>query len=73
MPGRGAEFWIWASHEDVMRLDVFKAYLENLKDMTERNIRLNEKTGGHLATAKKFGLAAPVFAFIVAVIAYFAA
>ena len=56
-----------------MRLDVFKAYLENLKDMTERNIRLNEKTGGHLATAKKFGLAAPVFAFIVAVIAYFAA
>ena len=37
LPGRGSEFWVWASREDVTREAVFDSYLQNLVTETKFN------------------------------------
>ena len=73
LPGRGAEFWLWSLHENVDRTDVFRTYLENLKIKTEMNNAVNNSNAKNFRYAKQFGMAAPLFALIVGVIAAWAA
>lgn len=65
LPGRDAEFWIWAMRDDIDRIDVFREYLENLKAKTPRNQMVNIKGSSNLNHAKRLGMAAPLFALAV--------
>ncbi len=69
LPGRDAEFWLWAMRSDVERTEVFKAYLTNLKEKTELNNSVNLSGSKHLTHAKQIGMAAPIFALVVGCVA----
>ena len=61
LPGRGAEFWLWAAKEDVGRGAVFTTYLDNLKEKHAVNNSVNERTSKALRTAKVCGMITPFF------------
>lgn len=67
LPGRGAEFWIWASREDVSEEEAFSAYLKNLEAKQLSNNAVNAVTAGALKRAKRAGALTPavfvVFSF----------
>lgn len=69
LPGRDAEFWLWAMRPDIERTEVFKAYLANLKEKTEINNSVNLCGSKYLTHAKQMGMAAPLFALVVGVLA----
>lgn len=58
LPGRGAEFWLWAASEDVEREHIFRSYLTNLNEKHDTNRRRNDKQATALLFAKIGGLAA---------------
>lgn len=66
LPGRGADFWIWAQDTRITFEDAAKAYLTELKDRQTRDQRLNRLTAEDLAMAKRIGIATPIIAIIVA-------
>jgi len=60
LPGRGAEFWLWASRDDVSETDALAAYLENLAAKQQANNQVNASTAGALRRAKQSGIAAAI-------------
>jgi hypothetical protein len=65
LPGRDAEFWLWALEPRVKRKDVFVAYLKNLRDKNGQLARLNKRTGYALRGAKISGMLLPLIALTV--------
>lgn len=65
LPGRGAEFWLWAADERVQRTEVFKAYLTALADKHKVNNSLNESQTASLSRAKRVGVWTPITALVV--------
>lgn len=64
LPGRGAEFWIWAARDDVPRELVLKSYLDNLVPEIQLNRKLNATTAVALSRAKLCGMIAPGAALV---------
>ncbi len=52
LPGRGAEFWIWAQHDDVKFSDAAAQYLKELKDSQNCDRKLNQTCATSLRWAK---------------------
>lgn len=65
LPGRGAEFWLWAAREEVDREEAFRTYLTNLKEKHEVNRRRNERQANALLAGKIGGLLVVPIAFAV--------
>ncbi|ODR98396.1 hypothetical protein AUC68_08105 [Methyloceanibacter methanicus] len=63
LPGRGAEFWLWAMDARVTAASAFTKYLENLEKESVWNREVNDTTSQHLMAAKIAGVLAPAFAF----------
>lgn len=62
LPGRGAEFWLWANHPKVDRRAAFVQYLQNLKDKHDQNNEINRRTSRYLRNAKLCGIGVPLAA-----------
>lgn len=72
LPGRGADFWKWASRDDVSEQEALRAYLDNLEAKQAANNQINGRTAGALRRAKQAGIAAAavgVFAGLAAALA----
>jgi len=65
LPGRGAEFWLWAADERVQRVEVFKSYLRELAEKHKVNNSLNESQTASLGRAKLAGIWTPLAALVV--------
>lgn len=70
LPGRGAEFWRWASTEGLSEEDVLDAYLANLEVKQVANNDLNQITAGALKRAKRAGAVAPIVLVVASVLAF---
>ena len=70
MPGRGADFWLWANEERVTRENVFVTYLQTLKEKTAMNNGVNERGARALFHAKSAGIASPIIALVIGVISF---
>jgi hypothetical protein len=64
LPGRDAEFWIWANRPDIPRELIFKAYLDNLKQKTNANRQVNQAGAQALMHAKLCGVLTPAIAML---------
>jgi hypothetical protein len=64
LPGRGADFWLWALDPDVTRARILTAYLDNLKERGALNDRVNTRTARALRYAKFCAIAAPPVALL---------
>ena len=72
LPGRGAEFWLWATQHDLIDChDVLLNYLETLKEKQTRDIKTNEMTAIALTQAKRCGALALGITIFVAVLTAF--
>jgi hypothetical protein len=69
LPGRGAEFWLWAMDEAIDGAQASRNYLENLEKKQGQNNVLNKRTSKALARARLCGSVAPVAALITAWVA----
>lgn len=66
LPGRGADFWLWAAGPEVNRENAFRVYLENLKEKHIDNNKLNIRNSFALRCAKIIcGVVAPLAALAV--------
>ncbi len=64
LPGRGAEFWLWAANERIERVEVFKNYLTTLSEKHRINNEVNDKQTASLRRAKLAGIFTPIAALI---------
>lgn len=69
LPGRGADFWNWAVQHQIPLQQAASAYLKELETKQAANRSLNENTASHLDTAVKLGIATPVIAAVVGLLA----
>jgi hypothetical protein len=72
LPGRGAEFWLWAMDERVTIDKAVGAYLSELHQKQDVNRDLNEKTAAALHTAVQVGMWTPAAAVLAGLVALFA-
>ena len=70
LPGRGADFWLWAADKTVEREEVFQSYLRNLNEKHQVNRRRNDKQANALLAAKIGGLTALPVAVLVGATTY---
>lgn len=68
LPGRKADFWIWAN--DVSSEEAYIAYLRNLAIKEAQNSDLNAKCGRFMLLAKLMGVAAPIAAIAACALAF---
>lgn len=73
LPGRGADFWVWAHHEDNDFTKVALEYLSGLQVKQDRDHKHNQLTAGSLAWAKRMGIFTPLAALIGAALAHWLA
>ena len=66
LPGREADFWTWANGPLVTFDNAFDAYMQNLHAKDDMNYALNVRTANAIKLARRFGLAAPIIALLVA-------
>lgn len=71
LPGRDADFWLWAIKSEVGRPDILIRYLENLSDKGAANLDRNAYSADALKWAKRCGIAAPVVALVVGAAAHY--
>lgn len=64
LPGRGADFWLWAAGTNKDRVEVFKEYLTTLAEKHQTNNRLNERQTKILRRAKLSGILSPIVALV---------
>ena len=69
LPGRGAEFWLWAAHEQVTKAHATKAYLDNIAAKQALNREVNRRTAAALKRAKQAGICAPLIGTIAGLVA----
>ena len=60
LPGRGAEFWVWALDKDIEHDDVAKTYLRDLEKSTTSNREVNARSARALQFAKLWGAVSPL-------------
>lgn len=60
MPGKGAEFWQWASREDVAEKAILDAYLAQSLFGQDNNFYINRRSSAYLQRAKRLGVASIV-------------
>lgn len=60
LPGRDAEFWLWASRDDVEAPVAYREYLTSLQVMYIANVALNNIEAVKLNYARQCGIAAPI-------------
>lgn len=61
LPGRKADFWLWAMESDPNL--VFQRYLENLQQKEIQNSKLNARCAKLMMAAKCLGVLSPIIAF----------
>lgn len=71
LPGRDAEFWLWAAREDVPREEAFRAYLENLIPKSTQNRNTNRETALALNRAKMCAVLTPLAMLLAGAVAIF--
>lgn len=64
LPGRDADFWVWAGHPDVAEGDVVPAYFKELQAKIDMNRAVNVTGARHLWRAKLVGMFTPVLALL---------
>lgn len=65
LPGRGADFWLWALDEaQVDREKALRAYLANLRDKLAMNNQTNARSAAALTAAKWCAALAPLAALL---------
>jgi len=69
LPGRDAQFWLWANNDSVPHTEMFEQYLKNLDAKTTANLELNENSAIAFGRAKLCGVLAPLAALGVGVVA----
>lgn len=69
LPGRDAEFWLWAAEDGVTAEMVYSRYLSNLAERGSLNRALNVRMSNLMSAAKIAGMAAPLVGFFVGAIA----
>lgn len=69
LPGRGAEFWLWAADIKGGQDEIFRQYLETLKEKHAVNNTLNERQTSALYWAKLGGALSPLVALLAAAFA----
>lgn len=62
LPGRKADFWLWALDERVGDAEVVRAYLENLKEQNRKNDDLNAALSAKFSRAKMAAVWTPIVA-----------
>jgi len=62
LPGRKADFWLWALDPQIATVDALRAYLENLQTKTAQNDALNADIVVIMRRAKVAGMCAPLAA-----------
>ncbi|RUZ54102.1 hypothetical protein, partial [Mesorhizobium sp. M7A.F.Ca.CA.004.05.2.1] len=65
LPGRGADFWLWAADATGTREEVFRQYLKVLAEKHEINKSVNESQASALRWAKLGGILSPMVALVV--------
>ncbi|WP_376709095.1 hypothetical protein [Pseudochrobactrum lubricantis] len=68
LPGKGAEFWQWASRDDVTEEAVIAAYLEQSLNGQDNNFAVNQQSSSYLRMAKRLGVASIVLGSIIVVL-----
>jgi hypothetical protein len=66
LPGRAADFWIWAQRPEVTMDHACAEYLRDLDQKMRNNDKINVHGAAWLWRAKICGLVAPAFAVVVA-------
>ena len=66
LPGRSADFWLWAAHPNVKSEEAYEEYLKTLKKKHPLNNALTDRTACALSIARRLGIAAPVVAIVIA-------
>jgi hypothetical protein len=69
LPGRGAEFWLWAAAAPDAREEVFRLYLSDLEEKQDLNRALNKRQTDHLGVAKLSATLTPLAALITGLLA----
>ena len=69
MPGRDAEFWIWANHEDVPQYQILEKYLEELQEKHALNRGVNVSSARAFHNAKLTGVSVPIGALAAGLVA----
>lgn len=69
LPGRDADFWLWANEDNIDFPRAFRAYMETLSEKTRSNSALNLRLARRAYIAKLLGAAAPFVALAAALIA----
>lgn len=69
LPGRGAEFWLWAAASIETREEVFRLYLRDLEENQALNRALNKRQADHLGLTKLSATLTPVAALAVGLLA----
>jgi hypothetical protein len=70
LPGRGADFWMWAFDPHIDIADIRASYLSEVELSLAINRKLNASTARELAIAKKCGIVAPAITGLVGLIAF---
>lgn len=66
LPGRTADFWLWASKPNVTFEHACEQYLDNLEKKHHINVKLTERTAKLLNYARLSAIGAPIVAILVA-------
>ncbi len=69
LPGKPAEFWLWAQDSAIEKADFVGTYLQQLHDSNQVNDELNRRMSSDLSAAMNAGLAAPVVAVSIGALA----
>lgn len=70
LPGRGAEFWIWAMHDKISAGHAFAEYFKNLEAESKRNQATNVRSASQLGKAKLCAALAPLAALGFGLLSY---
>lgn len=71
LPGRGAEFWVWARDELVTEDQMIAQYLGHAEASQAINRITNGQTAAWLSRAKRAGIAAPLAGLLVGAVGLF--
>jgi hypothetical protein len=67
LPGRTADFWLWASSDKITSVKAFQEYLTVLQSKHALNDSLNLNCALSVRKARQYGLAAPVVAVAIGI------
>lgn len=70
LPGRRAEFWLWASDPAVTLDHALQTYLAQAKEVQDINHKVNAASGGALRIAKNMGIASVIAGAMVALVVW---